>query len=315
MSTLSVVIPAMNEEDGIERIIRRVLSIEPRLPEVGIERLELIVVDDGSKDRTAEIVASFPQVTLVQHEVNHGYGAAIKTGFCRACGDWLAFLDADGTYPPEHLPEMCRAALEQDADLVIGSRMAGTESRMPRTRRVGNRLFAGLLSVIANARITDSASGMRVLRRSALDMLYPLPDGLHFTPAMSTRAIHEPVKMIEVPIPYEERMGRSKLSAVRDGLRFLRVIMWTALGYNPVRILGLTGFAGVALAAIIGLVLLISRLQGVTTLGAWGVFGVFVALVAGVTGVAFLAWVPPLIISSRSFRSGACARAVRQADL
>ena len=74
MSTLSVVIPAMNEEDGIEQIIRRVLSIEPRLPEVGIEKLELIVVDDGSKDRTAAIVASFPQVTLVQHEVNHGYG-------------------------------------------------------------------------------------------------------------------------------------------------------------------------------------------------------------------------------------------------
>jgi hypothetical protein len=80
-------------------------------------------------------------------------------------------------------------------------------------------------------------------------------------------------------------MGRSKLSAVRDGFRFLRVIMATALSYNPVRILGLTGFAGVAIAAVIGLALLIARLQGVTTLGAWGVFGVFVAMVAAVAGV------------------------------
>jgi glycosyltransferase involved in cell wall biosynthesis len=285
MTTLSVIIPALNEEDGIGEIIQRVLSIRQRLPEAGIEELELIVVDDGSQDRTAEIISQFSDVRLVKHPVNRGYGAAIKTGFCQARGEWLAFLDADGTYPPEQLPQLCQAALEKQADVVIGSRMSGADSEMPTVRRLGNWFFASLLSLVGNARVADSASGMRVLRREVLEKLYPLPDGLQFTPAMSTRAVHEQLRMIEIPIPYEERIGRSKLHVWRDGTRFLRTIVWTALSYNPVRILGLLGLAGIAVAVLFGLGLVIARAVGVTTLGPWAVFGVFVALVLGVTGV------------------------------
>ncbi len=287
--TLSVVIPALNEEGGIGDIVRRVLAVEPRLREMGVDGLEVIVVDDGSVDRTADVVAGFGQVRLVRHAANRGYGAALKTGFSVAQGSLLAFLDADGTYPAEHLPELCRAAIAGDADLVIGSRMMGENSEMPAVRRIGNRLFAGLLSVVGNARISDSASGMRVLRRRALDYLYPLPDGLHFTPTMSTRALHEQLRMVEVPIPYRERVGRSKLSAVRDGARFLRTILWTALGYNPVRILGLAGIGALATSGAIGLALVAARLQGIDTLGPWGVFGVFAALVLAVAGASTFA--------------------------
>ena len=99
---------------------------------------------------------------------------------------------------------------------------------MPLTRRIGNTLFAGLVTMIGNIRITDSASGQRILKREVLEKLYPLPDGLNFTPVMSTRALHEELKMIEVPIRYEEREGESKLSVVRDGLRFLFTILGTA---------------------------------------------------------------------------------------
>jgi glycosyltransferase involved in cell wall biosynthesis len=278
MNMLSVVIPALNEEDGIGDIIRRVCSIEPRLSKVGIQKLEVIVVDDGSRDRTAEIVSGFPHVRLLQHPVNRGYGAALKTGFYHAHGEWLAFLDADGTYPAEYLPELCQAAVENQADVVIGSRMSGADSEMPAVRRLGNRLFAGLLSFVGNAQITDSASGMRVLRREVLAHLYPLPDGLHFTPTMSTRALHEPLKMIEVPIPYRERVGRSKLSVLRDGVRFLHSIIWTAMSYNPVRILGFLGLAAMSVAGAVGVALVLMRASGITTLGPWGVFSVFAAL-------------------------------------
>lgn len=125
MSTLSLVIPALNEGKGIGEIIRRVLAVRARLTEAGIQEMELIVVDDGSRDRTAEVVSGFDGVRLIQHPANRGYGAALKTGVSQARGEWLAFLDADGTYPPERLPEMCQAAMEAQADVVIGSRMSG----------------------------------------------------------------------------------------------------------------------------------------------------------------------------------------------
>ena len=284
MTTLSVVIPAYNEEAGIQAVLRRVLDTRPRLAAEGLD-LELIVVDDGSRDRTAEIVAATPGARLIRHRTNGGYGAALKTGFAAARGEWIGFLDADGTYPPEHFPELCRAALAQDADIVIGSRMAGAASRMPFVRRVGNFIFARLVSLVSACRVTDSASGMRVFRKSILERLYPLPDGLNLTPVMSTRALHEGLKMIEVPIPYSERAGRSKLSVVRDGMRFAQSIVWTALTYNPVRLLGLLGLACLAVTLVVALWIVAQRVQGITTLGPWGVFALFAAAVIGVAGV------------------------------
>jgi len=285
---LSVVIPAYNEEDGIANIVERVLAIGPALKTAKTE-LELIVVDDGSRDRTADIAEQYPDVRLIRHQTNHGYGAALKTGFAHAKGTWLGFLDADGTYPPERFPELLRAAREKEVDLVIGSRMSGTDSQMPRSRRIGNLFFARLVSLIGNHQITDSASGMRIIRREMLPWLYPLPDGLNFTPVMSTRAIHEGLKMMEVPIPYAERMGRSKLTIVGDGTRFLQSIVWTALQYNPVRVLGAIGVALVGLALLVGLGLVLARLQGITALGTWGTFAVFAALVMAVAGVSIFA--------------------------
>jgi glycosyltransferase involved in cell wall biosynthesis len=281
---LSVVIPAWNEEDGIAAIMERVLAVRPALTEVGVTDLELIVVDDGSTDRTAEVVASFPGAQLVQHATNKGYGAALKTGFSAASGDLLAFLDADGTYPPESFPDLCSEALD-GADLVVGSRRSGTQSEMPLVRRVGNLIWSNLVTLLGNHRVIDPASGMRVFRREALEQLYPLPDGLNFTPVMSTRAVHEDVELAEIPIPYEERVGRSKLSVVGDGMRFLRTIIWTALNYNPVRILGGLGVGLFTLGALIAAVLIGMRIAGITTLGPWGVAAAFAAVVSTIAGV------------------------------
>lgn len=285
---LSVILPAYNEEDAIGSVLDRLLATEAALREVGLAGLEVVVVDDCSQDRTGEVVERYSPVRLLRHAHNQGYGAALKTGLRNARGELLAFLDADGTYPPEALPGLCRPLLEGRADLVIGCRMAGAESRMPMVRRVGNLLFAGLLTVMGNHRVRDSASGMRVLRRDILPHIYPLPDGLNFTPVMSARAAHEGLRVVEVPIAYEERVGESKLHPWRDGLRFLRSIMETVLAYNPARPLGLAGLAGLGLALLYFLVLLVLRLSGVTELGPWGTLGVFAALVSGVTGVSLV---------------------------
>ncbi len=286
--TLSVVIPAYNEENGIAEIVQRVLAIQPSLPAAGIANLELLVVDDGSHDRTAEVAAAIPGVRLIRHPRNRGYGAALKTGFNSAQGELLAFLDADGTYPPELFPELCKHVLA-GADLVVGSRRSGSDSEMPAVRRLGNFIWSNLVTVLGGQRVMDPASGMRVFRREILERLYPLPDGLNLTPVMSTRAVHEGLKVVEVPIPYRERVGRSKLSVVRDGTRFLNSIVWTVLTYNPVRILGMIGLVMVGFALLVGLGLVIARFSGITTIGPWGVAALYAALVLGVTGVSVFA--------------------------
>jgi len=288
MTKLSVVIPAYNEERGIEDIAKRVLAIKDDLPRVGVDELELLVVDDGSRDRTAEIASRIPGVKLVRHIKNKGYGGALKTGFAQASGELIGFLDADGTYPPEYFPALCKEALLR-SELVIGSRMAGADSKMPLTRRIGNFFFANLLSILGRQKVTDSASGMRVFRREILEKMYPLPNGLNLTPVMSTRAIHEGIRIAEVPIPYSERVGRSKLSVVRDGKIFLQSIVWTVLMYNPVRVLGLIGLGGIAFAGLVLLGLVVARLSGVTTLGPWGVAALYWALVSSVVGISIFA--------------------------
>jgi len=284
MTLLSVVIPAYNEERGIAEIACRVLSMEADLKHAGVDQLELLIVDDGSKDRTVEVASKIAGVNLICHSRNKGYGAALKTGFSKARGELIGFLDADGTYPPEYFPQLCRAALN-GADLVIGSRMAGADSKMPLTRRVGNFFFANLLTLLSRQKVSDSASGMRVFKREILEQIYPLPNGLNLTPVMSTRALHEGINIGEVPIPYSERVGRSKLSVIRDGRIFLQSMLWTVLSYNPVRILGLIGSIGIGIAALIFLGFVIARLQGVTSLGPWGVVALFLALISSVAGI------------------------------
>lgn len=284
MTMLSIVIPAFNEERGIAEIIHRVLAIQSKLTDAGVDRLELIVVDDGSSDRTAEIAASNPEVRLIRHNPNQGYGAALKTGFAQATGELIGFLDADGTYPPEYFPQLCRMALD-GAGLVIGSRMSGAKSQMPIMRRLGNLFFAGLLTLFSRQRVTDSASGMRVFHREILSKVYPLPDGLNLTPVMSTRAIHEGIQVKEFPIPYSVRVGRSKLSVLRDGSIFLQSMVWTVLTYNPVRILGLIGLGGIAFTGLVAIGLVIARLMGVTSLGPWGVAALFWAVVSAILGI------------------------------
>jgi glycosyltransferase involved in cell wall biosynthesis len=292
MSLLSVVIPAYNEENGIVEIVDRVLSVQAELGQVGVTRLKVLVVDDGSHDKTAEITREMVKrrdnVELICHPYNKGYGAALKTGFYKADGDLIGFLDADGTYPPEYFPQLCEVALN-GADLVIGSRMSGADSQMPVTRRLGNLFFANLLSVIGRQRVSDSASGMRVFKRKILENLYPLPDGLNLTPVMSTRAVHEGIRMAEVPIPYSERIGRSKLSVVHDGSLFLRSMIWTALSYNPVRLLGILGLIGIGIAIVCALGLIINRSQGVETLEPWNVPMLYIGAISGFLGVSLFA--------------------------
>ena len=215
----------------------------------GLAEVELIVVSDGSTDRTAEIARSFADVQVIEFPQNRGYGAAILEGFRQGRGDLLGFLDADGTCDPRYFGEMCRLIVEENAEIVLGSRL-GPGSRMPLVRRIGNWLFATLLGVLTGRSLTDSASGMRVMRREAIEQLLPMPAGLHFTPAMSARALISGMRIVEVPMAYSERIGESKLKLLRDGVRFFQTIVTGILLFRPDRLFafafGLRGVDGSA---------------------------------------------------------------------
>jgi glycosyltransferase involved in cell wall biosynthesis len=242
--SLTVVIPALNEEKAIGPTIQRCLEARRRIEEqAGLARVEFIVVSDGSSDRTVEIARGFAGVKLIVFECNKGYGAAIKEGWNQGTGDLLGFMDADGTCDPEFFGAMCQAILDENADVVLGSRL-GPDSRMPAIRRLGNRIYATLLGFLCGFHVSDTASGMRVVRRSSLKYLYPLPDRLHFTPSMSARALLNNLRVVELPMKYEERIGESKLNVIRDGVQFLQTILSGVLCYQPENIfLGLVSFS------------------------------------------------------------------------
>jgi len=237
--TLTVVIPALNEEQAISATLSRCLAVSEAICEsAGLERIEWIVVSDGSTDRTVEIARSFANVTVVVFPTNRGYGAAIQHGFETGTGELLGFLDADGTCDPACFAEMCTQILDDRAEVVLGSRM-GVDSKMPRIRRVGNWLYAILLGFLTGRSVTDAASGMRVLTREAWHQLQPLPSGLHFTPAMSAKALVTHMRIVEIPIPYATRIGESKLNIFRDGFRFLSAILGGLVSVRPDRFLGM----------------------------------------------------------------------------
>jgi glycosyltransferase involved in cell wall biosynthesis len=242
---LLIAIPAYNEEQSIEPIIERSLAARAHITATSpVHQVDIAVVSDGSTDRTLEIAQTYNhQIKVIAFHKNRGYGAAIQEAWKQSDADLLGFLDADGTCDPRFFSTLCSAIEAEKADVVIGCRM-NKQSKMPALRRFGNSIFALLLGVFSSTRVRDTASGMRVVRRESLDKLEPLPTGMHFTPAMSARAmLDRSLKMREIDMPYAEREGHSKLNVVRDGLRFLKVIFEAAFLYRPERPLSLLGLA------------------------------------------------------------------------
>ena len=240
---LLIVIPALNEQSSIENIITRTHSAIPEIKKRGnLSEVKIVVVSDGSTDKTVEMAQKhIDKIKLIVFEKNKGYGAAIKEGWEQEEADLLGFIDADGTCNPEFFADLCDLMNEKNADVALGNRL-NKQSKMPFIRKTGNIIFSTLLSLASAKKIKDTASGMRVVRKKTLWKLMPLPNGLHFTPAMSARAIlSNDLIIVEKDMPYHERQGESKLNVWEDGKRFLSVIIENTFIYIPHRIFALIG--------------------------------------------------------------------------
>ena len=250
---LLIAIPALNEEASIQQIIERCLRARQDIIDTTpVTQVDITVVSDGSTDRTVELASQFTdQVKLIVFPKNRGYGAAIKEAWAQSDADLLGFLDADGTCEPKFFSELINILKAHDADVALGCRL-NVNSKMPWARHVANIIFASMLTLLSSSRVRDTASGMRVVRRTCLPALLPLPDGMHFTPAMSARAmLSNRLRIVEVDMPYHEREGESKLQPGKDGLRFIKAILDAALLYRPARPLAILGLLWLGLAVVL----------------------------------------------------------------
>ena len=214
MRKVSVVIPALNEEEAIEKVV---LSI-PRdeLRRMGFE-VEVLVIDNGSEDRTAELAKKAG--AEVVFEPTRGYGRAYKTGFDNVQGQIIATADADLTYPVEDIPELVKLLEEENLDFITTNRFAKIDrNAMSPRNRLGNSVLNMTTRLFFRIDLKDSQSGMWVFRKDLLGHVKLNSDGMPFSEELKVEACHfVKCRWREVPIEYRARVGKVKLSGWRDG--------------------------------------------------------------------------------------------------
>lgn len=260
---VSVVVPAYNEEQGIGSLIEQVSS---EMVKRG-GAFELLVVDDGSTDRTRDsIQAHADKVRLLRHDANRGYGAALKSGIQAARYPAVLIIDADGTYPTAEIPRLLDE-LRPGMDMVIGAR-TGAEVTIPLARRPAKWLLRRLAEHLSERTIPDLNSGLRAFRRDSVRRyLHILPNRFSFTTTVTLCFLSDGLGVAFIPINYYKRVGTSKIKPV-DALNFLILIVRTVTYFNPLRIflpLSLC-FFGLTLARVGYDVFVLSNLTDSTTI-------------------------------------------------
>jgi len=223
-SSVSIVVPAFNEEPAIAPLVQALGA--------GGAWHEIIVVDDGSSDATAER-ARQAGATVVRHPYNKGNGAAVKTGIRRATGEYVLIVDGDGQHQAADAARLVSHLGEYD--LVIGAR--STETQATHARLLGNAALNWLASYLTGRKVPDLTSGFRGARRSLLrEFIHLLPNGFS-TPTTTTLAfIKAGYNVCFEPIEAAQRVGHSKIRFARDGVKFLLIVMKIVTLYSPFRV-------------------------------------------------------------------------------
>ncbi|MBF0452771.1 MAG: glycosyltransferase family 2 protein [Candidatus Magnetomorum sp.] len=222
---LSIIIPAYNESDTIESVIHTIQSI--------YHDAEIIVIDDASSDKTADI-AQNAGATVLRHPYNIGNGAAIKTGIRNASGDVIIFMDADG----QHLPQDIEKLLERipEYDMVVGARKNQLQNSW--IRSLGNTLYNALATYVTGFPVQDLTSGFRAIKSDIVrNYLYLLPNTYSYPTTLTLSILKSGRRLAYVPIyPNQRTSGKSQINIIKDGIRFLMIILKICTLYSPLRI-------------------------------------------------------------------------------
>ena len=221
---VSFILPALNETEGLNTLLPRLRELYPES--------EILVVDDGSTDTTAE-VAKGHGARVISHPYRKGNGAAIRTGIRKARGKYLVFLDADGQHRPEDVHKLLEALPRYD--LVVGARLEDQTS--PWHRRLANGIYNRFATYLTTIPIRDLTSGFRAIpRRLALQFCYLLPNTYSYPSTLTLSLVRAGYSIHYVPIEIQKRVGRSKISLIRDGIRFFLIMIKVIMLFAPLRV-------------------------------------------------------------------------------
>ncbi len=225
---ISVIIPAYNEETAIisqVESIRRVLNTHTIIHEI-------VIVDDGSSDRTVELALQ-TGARVMRHEMNRGYGASLKSGIKAAKYDTIAIIDADGTYPAEQIPNMISKL--QSADMVVGARI-GKEVHIPWVRKPAKWILKQLANYIVGQRIPDLNSGLRVFRRDCVTQYFSiLSNRFSFTTTVTLALLSDDYRVVYHTIDYSQRIGKSKITPWHF-MDFMILLLRISMLFQPLKI-------------------------------------------------------------------------------
>jgi glycosyltransferase involved in cell wall biosynthesis len=273
---ISVVIPALNEQDAIVETVQR---LRGTLEAANLIPYEIIVVDDGSEDETGARAAAIG-ARVIRHPHNAGYGHSLKDGIRDARYELIAITDADGTYPIESLPEL--VTRHRDGfDMVVGIR-SGTHYHESLLKLPLRWVLRSLVEWTASRPIPDVNSGLRVFQRSTILHYFDhLCDTFSFSTSLTLAYLMTGRFVGYVPIHYEKRIGKSKVKFLRDSVRTIQYVLEAAIYYNPLRIFLLMSML-VTLAAISSFLLaLVSHLNVFYFMGIGGMIAALVIFSLG----------------------------------
>jgi glycosyltransferase involved in cell wall biosynthesis len=272
---ISVVIPCLNEEEAVGATVDQAWEGIASSGRAG----EVIVVDNASTDRSAEV--ALEHAAIVVREERPGYGSAYLAGLAEARGDYIVMGDADETYPLRELAPFVERLASGD-DLVVGSRFEGTihgEAMPWLNRHVGNPILTGLLNVLFGVKVSDAHCGMRAVRRDALPTLDLHSTGMEFASEMVFKAFRRKLRVSEIPIDYYPRVGESKLNRFGDAWRHVKFMLL----YSPSWLYFVPGLVLLALGAV-GVIALAAG--PVTVLGrTWQIHTLFACIAAVLLGM------------------------------
>jgi len=225
---LTILMPAYNEEAVIPEVISRIEDVMSMLD----FKYEILVVDDGSDDQTTES-ARAAGARVVRHPENIGNGAAIKTGIRNAKGKTLLMMDADGQHPPEVIPELLENV--KSYDMVVASRTKQSETSFHRD--IANRIYNRLASYITGKKIEDLTSGFRAINTEVVrGFVYLLPNTFSYPTTITLALLRSGRSLLYIPFESKKRVGKSKIKLIRDGLRFLLIILRISTYYSPLKV-------------------------------------------------------------------------------